>query len=213
MSKGKNTRDSIIAQAAELFNLYGYHGTSMAHIMKATGLKKGGIYNHFSGKDEIALASFDYSFGLIFRRFRSYLDGCDTTRDKLFAILSVYESLHTEPIMHGGCPIANTAVDATDTFPALKSKAIASVRSLQDYIEYKINAGKETGEVKESANGHETAKLLMFTMEGALLMARMHAERAPLDTAMNFLKEHLNQTVFTQPISSQLQAPHATKKD
>jgi TetR/AcrR family transcriptional repressor of nem operon len=30
----------------------------MADLMAATGLKKGGIYNHFRNKDDIALAAF-----------------------------------------------------------------------------------------------------------------------------------------------------------
>ena len=46
MSKAQSTKANIIRQAAELFNQKGYAGSLIADIMQATGLKKGGIYNH-----------------------------------------------------------------------------------------------------------------------------------------------------------------------
>ena len=61
MSKAQQTKARIVRQAAELFNQKGYAGSSIADVMQATGLKKGGIYNHFKSKDELALAAFDYA--------------------------------------------------------------------------------------------------------------------------------------------------------
>ena len=54
MSKGDQTRERIIAKAAELFNQRGLEGTSMADLMEATGLEKGGIYRHFPSKEAVA---------------------------------------------------------------------------------------------------------------------------------------------------------------
>ena len=47
MGKSKETRKLIIEKAAILFNQKGFHGTSMADIMDATELTKGGIYGNF----------------------------------------------------------------------------------------------------------------------------------------------------------------------
>ena len=49
------------------------HGASLADIMRETGLEKGGIYNHFSSKEQLALESFDYAYGLIQQRVRQAL--------------------------------------------------------------------------------------------------------------------------------------------
>ena len=62
MSKGDQTRERIIAKAAELFNQRGLEGTSMADLMKATGLEKGGIYRHFASKEAVAAEAFDYAW-------------------------------------------------------------------------------------------------------------------------------------------------------
>ncbi len=55
-SKGDRTRAALIEAAYQLFNSKGYHGTSMRNIADAAGLALGGIYNHFSGKEDIFVA-------------------------------------------------------------------------------------------------------------------------------------------------------------
>ena len=53
LSKGKKTREDIIIAAHSLFAEQGYHGTSMRQIAERAGIALGGIYNHFSGKEDI----------------------------------------------------------------------------------------------------------------------------------------------------------------
>src|ERR1700756_2896250 len=61
MSKGEQTRQAIIEKAAPLFNQRGFEGCSLADIMQATGLEKGGVYRHFSSKEELAAEVFRYA--------------------------------------------------------------------------------------------------------------------------------------------------------
>ena len=56
ISKGELTRESILEGAYQLFLQQGYHGTSMRQIAEEAGIALGGIYNHFSGKEEIFTA-------------------------------------------------------------------------------------------------------------------------------------------------------------
>ncbi|MBI3160804.1 MAG: TetR/AcrR family transcriptional regulator [Chloroflexi bacterium] len=52
-TKGKRTREDILQAAYELFIANGYHGTSMRQIAERAGIALGGIYNHFTGKEQI----------------------------------------------------------------------------------------------------------------------------------------------------------------
>lgn len=52
-SKGEITSREIIAAAHSLFSQQGYHGTSMRQIAERAGITLGGIYNHFSGKEDL----------------------------------------------------------------------------------------------------------------------------------------------------------------
>lgn len=53
LSKGERTRQTIEEAAYELFLVQGYSATSMRQIAEEAGLALGGIYNHFSGKEEL----------------------------------------------------------------------------------------------------------------------------------------------------------------
>src|SRR5215216_3640292 len=53
LTKGEVTRLAIEEVAIKLFLEQGYHATSMRQIAEKSGLALGGIYNHFSSKDEI----------------------------------------------------------------------------------------------------------------------------------------------------------------
>ena len=55
-TKGERTRARIIQAAYRLFVERGYHGTSMRQIAEQAGLALGGIYNHFSSKEDIFAA-------------------------------------------------------------------------------------------------------------------------------------------------------------
>ncbi len=52
-TRGEKTRAEIIQVAHQLFLSRGYHGTSMRLIAAQAGIALGGIYNHFSGKEDI----------------------------------------------------------------------------------------------------------------------------------------------------------------
>jgi AcrR family transcriptional regulator len=53
VKKGEVTRLAIENAAIQLFLEQGYHATSMRQIADHAGLALGGIYNHFSSKEEI----------------------------------------------------------------------------------------------------------------------------------------------------------------
>ena len=57
MRKAEETRNYIIEQAAPIFNMHGYYGTTMSQLTKAINMTKGAIYGNFKDKDEIALAA------------------------------------------------------------------------------------------------------------------------------------------------------------
>jgi AcrR family transcriptional regulator len=56
LSKGDRTRLAIEEAAFQLFMDQGYHATSMRQIADKAKLALGGIYNHFSNKEEIFAA-------------------------------------------------------------------------------------------------------------------------------------------------------------
>lgn len=196
MARGSDTREMIIEKSAELFNVYGYHGCSLSDIMKATQLKKGGIYNHFDNKDEIAVAAFDHSFKKILMRFREHLDKDTTSTEKLYSIIAVFRDMVTDPVIKGGCPIVNTAIDSTDSHPGLKQRAKMAIQTLEDYIVIKIEEGKATREFRSEADSRSIATFMIMAMEGAVMMSRTNGDIKYITFASNHVKDYLKTNLF-----------------
>jgi AcrR family transcriptional regulator len=57
-TRGEQTRSDILQAAHDLFTRQGYHGTSMRQIAQQAGLALGGLYNHFSSKEQVFEAVF-----------------------------------------------------------------------------------------------------------------------------------------------------------
>lgn len=56
------TRWSVLLAAAELFDEYGYTGTSISAISRRSGLTSGAVYFHYAGKQHLARAVIEQHF-------------------------------------------------------------------------------------------------------------------------------------------------------
>src|SRR5438876_10853650 len=126
MSKGDQTRQRIVAQAASLFNQRGYEGCSRSELMEATGLEKGGIYRHFSTKEELAAEAFDHAWRSAFDDRMRDLDSVPNSVDRLKRFVRNF--VEGRPSVPGGCPLLNTAIDADDGLHVLRDISLTSLQ-------------------------------------------------------------------------------------
>ena len=195
MSKAQDTKAHIIKQAAALFNHKGYAGSSMSDLMRVTGLQKGGIYNHFCGKDEIALEAFDFAVNHIQQKFMAALKGERHAVDRLIAILSLYENLlddPDDPLVQGGCPILNTAVESDDTHPALRNRAQQAMDSWRMLIQHIVDRGIRRGELHSTVDPASVATILIATIEGGVMLSKLYGDSCYLQQALSHLKTYVH---------------------
>jgi TetR/AcrR family transcriptional regulator, transcriptional repressor for nem operon len=191
MSKGEQTRERILARAAQLFNRQGYFGASLADIMRETGLEKGGIYNHFSSKEQLALEAFDYAYGLVQQRVREALAGKLNAIERLQALVSVFQSIVEDPPVVGGCPILNTAIEADDANEMLRDRALAAMDDWRTTIERIVNKGIERREICSGINADEVASILIATLEGAVMLSNLYKDHRYIQRAVSHVMRYL----------------------
>ncbi|MCU0636517.1 MAG: TetR/AcrR family transcriptional regulator [Gemmatimonadaceae bacterium] len=63
--EGRRTTAELIRQARALFTAHGYHDTSTAQLVEATGLTRGALYHHFADKAALFTAVFEEVYGEI----------------------------------------------------------------------------------------------------------------------------------------------------
>ena len=197
MSKAQETKTHIIVQAAALFNQQGYAGSSMSDLMRVTGLQKGGIYNHFRSKDELALDAFDFAATCVQQKFIGALQGKRHAIDRLLAILSVYEHMSDDPPVPGGCPILNTAVESDDTHPALRQRAQLAMDGWRGLIQRIVEKGILRGELRSTVNANDVATILIATIEGAVMLSKLYGDVSYLEQAVSYLKTYVQHQLAT----------------
>jgi AcrR family transcriptional regulator len=190
-TKGERTRRRIVERSAPIFNTRGYAGASMSDLVRASGVEKGGIYNHFSGKEELALASFDHATALMRERFRVAMEERDGALDRLFAVVDAFGVMVEDPPVVGGCPVLNTAVDSDDANPALKERAREAMEGWLRLVGRLVKEGIEGGELRPDADPRRTASVVVAALEGALMLAKLHDDPAHMRRAVDHVKGHL----------------------
>ncbi|ALF53458.1 TetR family transcriptional regulator [Nostoc piscinale CENA21] len=192
MSKGEETKTRILQQAAELFNQQGYAGSSISDIMRVTGLQKGGIYNHFSSKDELALQAFDFAIALVSQRTKAAIRSKHHAIERLEAIMEVFSSFVEYPPIKGGCPLLNTAIESDDAHPGLRDRAQQAMNSWLNLISQIITKGIDRGEIRSGVNADEVATIIIATLEGAIMMSKLYDDVIHIQRIITHLKQYIN---------------------
>ncbi len=195
MSKGDETKAMIIQEAAALFNQQGYAGSSISDIMRVTGLKKGGIYNHFQSKDDLALQAFDYAISQIQKRYRQAWTSKQQSIERLNAIIDVfriYIDNPEHPIIKGGCPLLNTAIESDDAHPALRERTQKAMNSWRELFRRIIEKGVRKGEIHPNIDADEIASILISTLEGSVMMSKLYSDSIHIERAIRHLNDYLN---------------------
>ena len=191
MKGSEGTREHILERAAGVFNRRGYSGASMSEIMEATGLQKGGLYWHFGSKEELALEAFDFAMVRANERLALALEHRVDAIDRVLAVVEVLGEHLVSPTLPGGSALMNTAIESDDGNPALRERARDAMRELLETVEGMIVGGQRRGEVRPDADARAVAVLVVGAAEGALAIARLLEEAAPLELATAQLRQIL----------------------
>lgn len=191
MRKGERTREAILERAAELFNRQGYSGATLSDIMQATGLQKGGIYNHFLSKENLAVEAFDFVTKRISYRLVQAVKAHSSYYERLLAIVEFFRHYFESPPLVGGCIVLNTAIDSDDTNPALRQRAREVMDLWREMIRRTVTKGIDRGEIAPDVDADGLATLIISTLEGSLMMSKLYDDGIHTRRAVDYLREYI----------------------
>ena len=181
MGKGESTRQRIIEQAAPLFNQRGFEGCSMQDVLEATGLEKGGVYRHFSSKEELAAEVFRYAWARALKMRWEGSDKVEGAVEKLRYFVRRFVDI-AGPIP-GGCPLMNTAIDSDDGNAVLRGLAHTGIKDWKKRVCEVVEKGIEAGEIRSGVESRQVANAILAMLEGALMISRMEGNRTAIRDA------------------------------
>ena len=122
------TRDRILAEAARLFALKGYHDTKLEELLSAAGVTTGAFFHHFGGKEDLGFAVLDRhmvtrrkSLEEIERRMPRSTD--DDPLARVFRRLDAIQVMaRRREQRKGGCIIGNLSTALSDTHDGFRQR-------------------------------------------------------------------------------------------
>ena len=190
MRKGETTRQRIIEKSAPIFNQKGFTGCSMQDVMEATGLEKGGLYRHFSGKEELAAEVFRYTVARAEKLRGEKVDPTVGTLDQLRSLVRRFVEVRSD--VPGGCAIFNTAIGEDDGNPVLRGLALEALRNWKGRLTRIAGRGIRAGEIRKCTVPRHVANVVIATLEGGLAMSRLEGSKTALEDAQIALEQFLD---------------------
>ncbi|MDT3381186.1 helix-turn-helix domain-containing protein [Labrys neptuniae] len=164
-------RRRILDAASRLFRDKGFDAVSVAEVMKATGLTRGGFYGHFDSKDDLIAQTLAYVLAADAGGggdFRAYVDD--------------YLAPRHRDNCAGGCPTAALAAAIRHQTPAARSAMTEGLRSQID------RASKALPEL-DAADRRRVAIGSFAAMVGAVILARAIDDPALSDEILEQTRE------------------------
>jgi AcrR family transcriptional regulator len=171
----------------------------MRDLIDATGLEKGGIYNHFGSKEQLALAAYDFAMSIVTTALQRSQENSRDAIERLQKMIRGFAKSARRPAIAGGCPIMNTAIEADDMHPELRDRARHSMTLWHRLIGRIVKDGVAEGTLDPATDPYALASLLTASLEGALMLARLYDDPAHIDHVVAHLTDHV-ETLRTRTV-------------
>ena len=167
-AKGNATRQKILEKAIQLFSVKGYFHTSIADIVEASDLSKGGLYGHFRSKEEIWYAAYD-ECTRIWKEM--VLKGVREIPDPLVRIRKVIENSMKDylgaGIFEGGCLMVNSLVEFSRQSSAMNQHILKGFKGFSELLLSWLREAERKGQLMDGLDLRETASFLTTALNGA----------------------------------------------
>ncbi len=207
MSDSNTTRERVLNETARLVERQGFGPTSINDVLHATGIKKGTLYHHFPGKDELGLAVLERARD----DFLLFLDSSLAAPTPMEALEQFFKAAlekHRKTAFVGGCLWGNTALEMSDTSPAYTAFVEKVFDEWICRIERVIRSGQEAGQIRKDRSASELARLVIASIEGGIMMSRLRKQDGPLRSCLESLRVLLavkTTTASSRPANSATQ--------
>jgi TetR/AcrR family transcriptional repressor of nem operon len=171
--RGGDTAGRILDSAERLVQARGFNGFSYADVAAELEVTKASLHYHFPGKDELGLALLArYS-----ERFGAALDAIEAEVPDAPARLAAYVALYAD-VLRGErmCLCGMLAAEYVTLSEPLRERLIGFFDVNEVWLERVLEQGRADGSLSFAGPARETARLIVSTLEGAMLVARPYGD-------------------------------------
>lgn len=189
-----DSTDPLIAEAARLFNQWGYATSTVDTIQRELGLESRSEPPYNDG-EALARAAFEYAAEASERILDAAVEGEASGIDRLLALILAFRRFVEDPPVDGGSPVFHAAVRSHQAFPFMEERARDIITGWRRRVRRIVRAGIKSGEIRPSARPEHVASIIVGTMEGAIFLHRIYNDTSHLDRSVHYLVRFIDQEV------------------
>ena len=175
---GQEVRERIVGAALRVFGERGYHGATIADVVRESGLSVGAIYTYFKGKDDLFLATCDLASGRGLGELAARLPAGRTVAERLaIAIAFYFDTAEGDALdAPGNADFLVQAWARADAEPAAREMLRRRREQLVMAGQFLLEEGIARGELPRWLDTALVARAYMALLDGYLLI---RAEQGP----------------------------------
>jgi len=190
-TKGRATRERIVAAASELMLQHGVARTTIEDIQEAAAISTSQMYHYFTDKNDLVAAVIDFQTDHVLGVQHLGLDRIDSIED-LHRWRNIMVDLVRSLGCVGGCPIGSMANELSETDPIARARLARSFAQWENMIHDGLVTIAARGELPERTDVNRIALALLAGIQGGLLLSQVRRDTAPLEAAVDTMIEHLS---------------------
>ena len=179
-----DTADRILDLAERLVQTRGFNGFSYADIASELGVTKASLHYHFPTKAELGRRLID-RYGEAFGQALADIDASSTdARVKLRRYASLYSRVLRDDRM---CLCGMLAADYATLPEPMKSAVTHFFEANEQWLTAVLDQGRASGDLRFSGAPLDVARLLVGSLEGAMLVARSFGDVSRFESISDLL--------------------------
>jgi AcrR family transcriptional regulator len=168
----QEVRERIVVAALRVFGERGFHGATIADVVRESGLSVGAIYTYFRGKDDLFLATCDLASGRGLGELAARLAAGRTVAERLAIAVGLYfdtadGAAQTGP---GNADFLIQVWAQADAEPAAREMLRRRREQLSMAGEFLLAEGIARGELPRWMDARAVARAYMALLDGMLLV-------------------------------------------
>jgi len=198
--KGRRTQERIVDAAAELVFSQGLAATTLDEDKAAAGVGASQLYHYFDSKADLLGAIIERHTETIVARQEPGLramESIETLRDWCALVVGIQRSFDC----HGGCPIGSLGSELAEHDETTRTAISASLTRWEAALRDGLTHLRERGLLAPDADPDTLALHLIVTLQGGLLLGKIHRSDRPLQIALSSAIDHVESYMQASPRS------------
>jgi TetR/AcrR family transcriptional regulator, transcriptional repressor for nem operon len=185
--KGQQTRQRIVAAAADIILQQGVTRTTLDDVRAEAGVSSSQIYHYFADKEALVRAVVDYRAQTVVGEIHEPALAAVEDIDGLRAWRDMIVSIQTAADCRGGCPLGSLGSELAELDHAVRRDVAGGYARWEAAISACLAGMRDRGQLSADADAGKLATAVLAALQGGLLLAKVERDVRPLAAALDVM--------------------------